>query len=316
MNNRTKAHLGLLGTNIFFALNITPVKQLTNNGFVKPFALNLIRIGVSVILFWLLFLLKPSHPGIRRKDIPRFLVCALTGIALNQMLFITGVSLTFSIHSALLVLVTPIVLTILGAIFFKEKFTAVKLTGLLCGIAGACILIAFRENSGNGNDVLLGDLLIAANATVYALYFILVKPLMEHYNPVHVIRWIFTFGLFMVLPFCWRDFTTVHFSKFSTAACISLAALVLGGTFLAYLFNIYGIKILGPVIAGAYIYTQPFFASIIAMIVLNESLNLYKIIAAVLIFAGVYLANKKSKPSINTDDTNAGIYTGDFNKRV
>ena len=304
MNKKTQAHLGLLGTNIFFALNITLVKQLTNNGIIKPFGLNLIRIGVSVALFWLMFLFKPTNPGIKKKDIPRFLICALTGIALNQMLFISGVSLTFSIHSALLVLVTPIVLTVVAAIFYKEKLTITKLAGLLFGIAGASILIAFRENSGTGNNVLLGDLLTAANATVYALYFILVKPLMQNYNPIHVIRWVFTFGLIMVFPFCWNDFTKVNFNIFSTTEYVSLAGIVIGGTFLAYLFNIYGIKILGPAVAGAYIYTQPFFAAIIAMIILHENLNLYKIIAAVLIFTGVFLANKKSKPITENNKLN------------
>jgi drug/metabolite transporter (DMT)-like permease len=68
---------------------------------------------------------------------------------------------------------------------------------------------------------------------------------------------------------------------------------VITGTFLAYLFNIYGIKILGASIAGAYIYTQPFFATIIAMVFLKESLELYKILAALLIFTGVYLSNKQ-----------------------
>ena len=164
--------------------------------------------------------------------------------------------------------------------------------GLFCGIAGASTLVLFRDNSGNGSNVLLGDLLIAANATVYAFYFILVKPLMANYNPIHVIRWIFTFGLFMVLPFCWNDFTKVDWQIYTGTEWFCLFSVVVGGTFLAYLFNINGIKVLGPAISGTYIYTQPFFAAIIAMIFIGEELNLYKIIAAVLIFAGVYLSTK------------------------
>jgi drug/metabolite transporter (DMT)-like permease len=74
-----------------------------------------------------------------------------------------------------------------------------------------------------------------------------------------------------------------------------MGLVVVSGTFLAYLFNIYGIKVLGPAAAGFYIYTQPFFATAIAMIFLKESLPLYKIIAAVFIFTGVYLANKQIK---------------------
>ncbi len=271
------------------------VKHLTNNAFIKPFGLNLIRIAVSVALFWILFLLKPGNASIRKKDIPRFLLCALTGIALNQLLFISGVSLTFSIHSSLLILITPILITIMGTLFLKERMTGLKLAGLVCGMAGACTLVLFRENSGKGSDVFTGDLLIAANATVYALYFILVKPLMATYNPVQVIRWVFTFGLLMVLPFCWNDFTHINWTSYGSVEYACLVTVVVAGTFLAYLFNIYGIKVLGPAVAGAYIYTQPFFAAIIAMIFIKEELNLYKVIAAVLIFAGVYLSTKKKK---------------------
>jgi len=68
--------------------------------------------------------------------------------------------------------------------------------------------------------------------------------------------------------------------------------IVLGGTFCAYLFNVYGIMVLGASTAGAYIYLQPFFAATIAMIFLKEQLSLYKIIAAVFILTGVYLATK------------------------
>jgi drug/metabolite transporter (DMT)-like permease len=66
------------------------------------------------------------------------------------------------------------------------------------------------------------------------------------------------------------------------------------GTFLAYIFNVYGIKILGASTAGTYIYLQPVFGVITAMIFLREELSVYKIIAAVLIFGGVFIANQKS----------------------
>ena len=74
-----------------------------------------------------------------------------------------------------------------------------------------------------------------------------------------------------------------------------MALIVITGTFLAYLFNLYGIKILGASVAGFYIYTQPVFAALIAMFFLHEELEPYKILAAALIFTGVYLANKQFK---------------------
>ena len=88
MQLKTKAHLGLLSANIFFSINLSAVKYLTTNHFVQSFGINLIRVAVSTILFWILYLGKPVKSTIDRADIPRFIICALTGIAFNQMLFL------------------------------------------------------------------------------------------------------------------------------------------------------------------------------------------------------------------------------------
>jgi len=294
LNKNLTAHIALLLTNLFFAINLSAVKFLTNNALAQPFGINVIRVGVSVILFWMLFLLKPAKVSIERKDIGRFLACALTGIAINQLLFLKGLSLTYSIHAALLMLIVPILIVVGAAIVLKERISLLRVTGLALGIAGAIVLISARDSKGNAGNIIWGDVLIVINAISYTIFFILVKPLMIKYNPIVVTRWIFTFGLFMVLPFGWTEFTNIQWQSFGSTGYISLVLIVFFGTFLAYLFNVYGIKILGAATAGSYIYTQPFFAAAIAMIFLKEPLQPYKIIAAVLIFSGVYLANKKT----------------------
>ncbi len=258
-----------------------------------PFGMNVIRVGVSTLLFWLLFLFQPSSSKIERSDLGRFFLCALTGIAINQMLFLKGLSLTYSIHAVLLMLTTPILITIIAALLLKERVNPAKVIGLGLGITGAGILISSGKSTGSGDNVLLGDMLILINAISYTFYFILVKPLMLKYNPVQVIRLVFTLGFLMVLPFGWTEFTAINWASFDATAYTCLGLIVIGGTFLAYLFNVYGIKILGASVAGAYIYSQPVFATVIAMIFLKEELEVYKIISAVLIFAGVYLCNKK-----------------------
>ena len=295
MQLKTKAHLGLLSANIFFSINLSAVKYLTTNHFVQSFGINLIRVAVSTILFWMLYLAKPVKSTIDRADLPRFIICALTGIAINQMLFLKGLSLTYSIHAVLLILSAPIFITVFAAIFLKERISPIQIVGLGLGVCGAVILISMGKNSGTGDNVILGDTLILINALSYTIYFIMVKPLMLKYNPIQVTRMIFTIGFFGVLPFGWNEFTAINWTDFGWMEYGCLGLIVLGGTFLAYLFNLYGIKILGASITGAYIYLQPIFAAIIAMIFLNESLEWYKVIAGVFIFTGVYLSNKKRK---------------------
>ena len=292
MQQKPKAHLALLFTNIFFAINYTAVKYLINQGLVKPLGLNLLRVGISAILLWALYIFNPVKTRIQKKDIRQFILCALTGIVINQLLFIKGLSLTYSIHASLLILTTPILITFIAAWFLKEKLNNSKIAGLILGITGAVVLVTAGKNTGNASQVLAGDMLIILNAISYAIYFVLVKPLMKRYDPVTVIRMIFTIGFFMMLPFCWKEFTEVPWQSYNTTSYTLLVSIIFGGTFLAYLFNVYGIKILGTSMAGTYIYSQPVFAAVFAIIFLGETLSLYKVIAAVFIFAGVYLANK------------------------
>jgi len=294
LKSPTKAHFALLGTNLFFAINYSAVKYFTANHYAGPFALNIIRIGVSLILFWILFLFSKEKIKIYKKDIPAFLLCALTAIALNQMFFIKGLSFTFPIHASLLTLITPIMITIIAAVILRERITIAKVTGLLLGISGAVLLLATKEASAPGDNILLGDTLVIFSALAYTFYFILVKPLMEKYSPVHVMRLVFTFGFFMILPVCTKEFSNITWQYFTLKDWGFLFLITIPGTFLAYIFNVYGIKILSASTAGAYIYSQPVFAVIIAMIFLKEQLTLDKAIAALLIFAGVFLSNGKA----------------------
>jgi drug/metabolite transporter (DMT)-like permease len=298
MLNQTKhawAHAALLCTNIFFAINFTAVKYLVNQHLIQPFGLNLVRVLVTVILLWILFLFKPTKTRIAKTDWLRFAGCALTGIAINQMLFIKGLSMTLSIHASLLMLCTPILITFIAAWLLKERLNAYKIAGLLIGVTGATVLILFRQHTDHSENILLGDVLVLLNAVSYTFYFILVRPLMHTYPPIQVIRMVFSIGLLMMLPFCWHEFTLIPWQAYQPGDWLTLFMIVFAGTFLAYLFNVYGIRQLGASVAGAYIYVQPVFAAIIAALVLHESLSVYKLLAAACIFIGVYLVNRKDK---------------------
>lgn len=237
-----------------------------------------------------------TKAGIKKEHIVRFLLCGLTGVAINQTLFIKGLTMTSTIHASLLMLCTPLLITLFAFWILKEKITIAKITGLVLGISGALLLVMSKEI--NGTASLNGDLFIVLNAIAYTLYFILVKPLMNEYPPLHVIRWVFTFGFIMILPFGWTQFSAIDWPLFEWSHWISLASIVICGTFLAYLFNVYGLKQLGAGITGSYIYTQPVFAAIIATLFLHENFTLEKIIAGLMIFAGVFLVSKRSPPLV------------------
>ena len=292
LSPHTKAHIAVLGTNIFFAANFSLVKMISPS-LIQPFDLNLLRVGLSILLFWLVWLLGKTSAGIERKDWGRFLICALTGVAVNQMLFIKGLTMTSTIHASLLMLVTPLLVTLFALWVLKERFTIYKAFGLSLGIGGAVFLIIQKESGQHASNYLLGDVLIIINAVSYSLYFILVKPLMNRYSPLHVIRWIFTMGFFMILPFAWTETQAIDWKMLEWKHYGALAGIIITGTFLAYYFNAYGIQHIGAGNTGAYIYTQPVFAVLIAILFVGENFTWQKGLAALLIFGGVWLAGRK-----------------------
>jgi drug/metabolite transporter (DMT)-like permease len=291
MKDTTKAHIAALLGNFFFGASIVAIKHLIPE--VMPsLALNVLRVGIALILFWVLYLFNPGKVSIQKKHIPLFLLCGCTGVAINQILFIKGTALTSGIHASLLGLCTPIAITIIAAWLLKDRITTNKLIGLLLGVSGAATLVLVKTQSVTDSDA-LGDILIILNAVSYAFYLVLVAPLMHSYKPIHVIRWVFTFGFLLILPFSWSDVQRINWEQALFTQIMALAALVFFGTFLTYSFTTYGLKHLGAGITGSYIYTQPVFAAIIAALFLQEQFSIEKVVAASLIFSGVYLVSRK-----------------------
>lgn len=297
MTANSRAHIAVLMTNVFFAANFSLVKYISPS-LVGPYGLNILRVSISLSLFWLLWFWTKGPAGIQRKHLWRFVLCGLSGIAFNQMLFIKGLTMTSTIHASLLMLCTPLLITISAFWVLREKITLLKVLGLSLGIGGAALLILSKDHSTSGGSSWQGDLLIVMNAISYTIYFIIVKPLMKVYQPLHVIRWVFTFGMIIILPFGWQQFQAIQWNTFAGTHIAALLSVVIAGTFLAYLFNVYGIRHLGAGVTGSYIYTQPVFAALVATLFLGEMFTWEKILAGVLIFTGVYLVSRQSVPVI------------------
>jgi drug/metabolite transporter (DMT)-like permease len=287
-----QAHIAVLLTNLFFAINYSLVKYISPS-LVGPYALNLLRVGGSLLLFWTLWLFAKNKIRLNKKDTGRLMLCGLLGVAINQMLFIKGLTMTTAIHASLLMLCSPILITLLALWVLKERITFLKMAGLALGIVGSVLLIAGKQSAGQPKDYLTGDILIVLNGISYAFYFVLVKPLMEKYTPLQVVRWVFTFGFIMMLPVGWIQFGEIQWAQFQRESIAVLLFVVFAGTFLAYVFNAFGIRVLGPGITSAYIYIQLVFAVAIAVLFFNEELTLLKICAGLMILGSVYLVSLK-----------------------
>jgi drug/metabolite transporter (DMT)-like permease len=298
MTPRLKAHIAVLAANLFFGINYSIMKYVTVY-LMSPLALNVLRVAGSMLLFWLFAWVNKVPLYVEKKHRTRLVICALAGIVINQVLFNKGVSLTTPIHGALLMLVCPIAVVFIAALLIGEGIHVKKIFGLALGVTGAVLLIMLRENTPGSGDILTGDLLIMSNALCYAFYLVLVQPLMKQYNGITILTWMFTFSSLVLVPAGWGDCKNIIWENFQTNDWAAIFFVVVAVTFLGYLLTLYSVQRLGPSVTGAYIYTQPVFAGVIAVLYAGDTQHLWvKLCAAVLIMAGVYLVSQKKKTTI------------------
>jgi drug/metabolite transporter (DMT)-like permease len=298
-NNNLSAHLAVLGANIIYGITFSVAKDVMPD-YLTPNAFILIRVTGAVLLFWLLAKSLKISDSIQKRDWGRLALAGVFGVAANQLLFFQGLSRTTPINASIIMTVNPVMVLLIAAIVLRNKITLTKASGIFLGLSGAILLNTYVNGewvvpSFSGGTA-TGDFLVFLNATSYAIYLVIIKPIMQKYNPITVIKWVFTFGFIYVLPFGFMQLQATDFSVIPGFVYGEITFVVIATTFFAYLFNIYGLKKLNPSTVSIYIYLQPFFATIVALTWGKDELSIMKIVSTALIFTGVYLVSKRPKP--------------------
>ncbi|MFO7572644.1 MAG: EamA family transporter, partial [Gaiellaceae bacterium] len=143
---------------------------------------------------------------VEKRDLFKLAICAVFGVAINQILFFEGLNLSTPINASIIITVIPVLILVFAHFILKERITALKITGIILGATGALMVILAAGIGDFQSNTLLGNLMIFINAMSWALYLVLIKPLMEKYDSFTVMKWVFLFGLIIVLPFTFRSF--------------------------------------------------------------------------------------------------------------
>lgn len=281
---------------LLYGLNYTFAKNVMNENFIKPFGFVLLRVAGATVLFWLMGFVFKSEK-IEKKDYITIFFGAIFGVGINMLLFLKGLEFTTPIHASVIMTITPIIILVLSAFFLEEKLTKLKIVGVFLGFCGGVLLTALGKSDRIGDHVALGNLFIFINAVSYSIYVIIVKKLTAKYHPFTFIKWLFLFGLILVLPFGYSETTEIQWHSFSPYIWFSVAFVVIGATFGTYFLNPLALRSLKASTVGVFIYLQPVIAGIFALIMGVDSVDSVKIVAMCLIFSGVYLVTKKSKAS-------------------
>ncbi|MCW3124382.1 MAG: protein of unknown function transrane [Bacteroidetes bacterium] len=299
MSRKVIAHILLFLVNLFYGANFI-ISKLVMPEFILPQAFILIRVGVTVTLFFIIGAFWGNNK-IDKKDFLLLIACSFFGVVINQELFFAGLNITTPINGALIMIMTPILVMLISFFSGHERLTWQKITGLILGTTGAFIIISGKGLNFSSKTV-LGDFYILLNASSYAIYLVIVRPLMKKYHPMTIIKWVFLLGLPWVILFGVRQFGDIQWHTFTSKIWLSLGFVVIAATFCAYLFNVVALREVHSSVVGAYIYLQPILATLISIIVGKDSFTAEKLISGILIFSGVYFVSFAGKKMKKNDE--------------
>ncbi|MBE0637969.1 MAG: EamA family transporter [Bacteroidales bacterium] len=299
--NTYKAHFSLALATMIFGANYWIAKGLMPD-FVSPQQLVLLRVVGACFLYWALGLAGPGE-RVKKNDLIRMALAALFGITLNQLLFFIGLNLSTPVDVAIIHVSNPIFVLIIAALMIKERISTFKVAGILLGAGGAVVLITYRGDLSFNSDTFTGNLMAVLNTLAYAIYLVIIKPLMNKYKSVTIMKWVFVFGSLFTIPVTINSAIGISFDGFTSYTWFSLLFVIVATTFFAYLFTIYALKFVEASVVSYYIYLQPIIATLISFWLGIQLLTWQHGLAAAMIFTGVYLVSKKIriKPNIESN---------------
>ena len=229
MQHKTKALIAAIIVAIIYGVNYTIAKDVMPT-YIKPFGFIVLRVLGATILFWALSLFMAKQK-IERSDFFRIFLAAVFGVCLNMLAFFKGLSMTSPINASVIMVTSPIIVLLLSAIILKERITFIKILGILLGLVGAVILIVYGQSIIPGDKPFYGNLLILVNATSYGLYLIIVKNLTQKYDSVTLIKWLYLFGLILVIPFGFSEVQEIQWQLIPTTIYYNIGFVILFTTF-------------------------------------------------------------------------------------
>lgn len=282
----TAPHLALIGVQVFFGslpviakvvLKVLPAGSLVGFRIVVT-ALVLACVQAFRGRFWLK----------RNEDYWKLAILSLFGVVLNQLLFITGLSLTTASNTSLLAVTIPIFTLAVSSIIGAERLRPRKLLGLILAAVGVILLIDPRKASFSSQTT-IGDLMIVGNSFAYGIYVATSKETITRNGAFRSMMWVFIFASIVCVPYGLVSLQTIDVAAVSPGVWMLAVYIAIGATATPYLLNAWALARVNPSIVAVYIYLQPLIGFMMAVVFLGEPLGAMFAAAATLIFAGLFL---------------------------
>jgi drug/metabolite transporter (DMT)-like permease len=232
-------------------------------------------------------------PRLRRDQVMPVLFLGFTGVFVYSYFFFTGLQTIPAGRAALIVACIPVCISVISAIFYREKFGPLRITGALLSLVGVSVVIA------DGNPLALlsggvsrGDFMILGCVASWTAYSLGGRVAMKRLSPLTAVTWACIFGMLMLFIPALSGGLLGDIVKARPIDWLCLAFLGILATGLAYFWYYQAIAVIGASRSGIFINTVPVFAVVMGALILNEPVHLSLLTGGFMVVTGVYLTNK------------------------
>lgn len=283
--NRFKPHIALLVCNTIWAMDY-PFYNLVLPRYVDPLAMVAASLAVTA-LFSLVPLLWRKAERVERSDIRKLFGAALLIGVLRKLFIMYGLSMTSPIDGSIIDTIVPLLVLLLSVALGIDRFTKLKVAGLVLGMAGAVAVVLTGVSASHTHSHLWGNILIVCSASATAIYMVWFKRLVAKYRITTVLRWVYCISAVLMLPIGLGRIVHTDFAAMDARiAAASLFVLVMP-TYLPNLLLNYALKFVQPTVSSIYTYLQPVLAIAVTVLMGLDRLHADTLLFALVIFLGV-----------------------------
>ena len=251
------------------------------------------------LLFIVLFLIglssyKKHFKRVNKSDLLAVFFLGVIGVFINQWSFFIGLQTADPTTSALILATTPILTSVLAAIFLKEKLTIRMLMGSIVAIIGIYFVVAKGNLASLHIDK--GLLWIVITMITFAIMIIMTRLLSDRIDPLTITLYSNVVGLIVSIPFVFLLDTPIKISSdLSDWSFLIGTAVVVHG--IANLIWNQNIRHVDASKASILSNLEPFVAMIMGLILLYKPITGSEILGSLLIVGGVVLSSYQRKSS-------------------
>ncbi len=266
-------------------------------------------VGFAVLAAWCA--ITRDWPRLTWRRTGALFVVALCMSGAPFILFPLAQQHVTSILASLLNAATPLWTAFFVALFIPlERATRIQVVGLGIGVMGIAVLLgAWNVHEFSA----LGAVLILAATAFYGIGAVMSRLLLRNTTDSTLALVTAQIGLSIpwLLPFAFADGAPeASVWAWDSRAMWALIGLGVLGTSVSYVMFWKVVRVKGPTTASSVTYISPLVATVLGVMVLGEQLHWYEPVGAVVVLAGVWLAQRKARPAAVAGEASADAGAG------